>query len=220
MRRLGPTFALALVVTACAGDDGTVHLRNTDLGATVKIPVSWTIFEQDQVQPNSITPGLQIPSPVRWFVGVDADPDPSAANIVRAYTAEHPQGFFEVFELDENDRSLMSILAVRNMIVPIDQLREQFLQEPLVMLAYDDRVEEDGMRGLEMVVQVQESEVKENGDLKLIPGSYFQLNQVAWWDPKVERLYLGALMCSIDCYARNATDIESTMDSWIAREPG
>jgi hypothetical protein len=221
MRRVA--FLSAVVVSlnagACAGDDGTVHLRNADVGAAVQVPATWTIFDQDQVQPNSITPGLQIPSPVRWFVGVDADPDPSPANIVRAYTADHPQGFFEVFELDENDRSQISIFAVRNMIVPIDQIREQFVQEPLVVLSYDDRVEVDGMRGLEMVLQVQESTVKKNGELTLIPGSYFQLNQVAWWDPMVEHLYLGALMCSLDCYARYAPDIESTMDSWIARSP-
>lgn len=211
--------SLALSGGACTTSDGAQHLRNDDLGAAVQVPEAWTVFEQDDVQPNSITPGLQIPSPVRWFVGVDADPAPSPAHIVQAYTADHPQGFFEVFELDENDRAQMNILAVRNMIVPLDQLREEFLEEAVVVLAYDDRVEVDGMRGLEMVVQVQESEIEENGELSLIPGSYFQLNQVAWWDPKVERLYLGGLMCSIDCYARNADDIEATMSSWIARAP-
>jgi hypothetical protein len=213
------TLALAISSAGCAEGDDAQHLRNADVGAAVRVPGPWTVFEQDQVQANSITPGLQIPSPVRWFVGVDADPQPSPDHIVQAYTADHPQGFFEVFELDENDRAQMSILAVRNMIVPIDQLRDDFLEEAVVVLGYDDRVEVDGMRGLEMVVQVQESEVAENGELQLIPGSYFQLNQVAWWDPKVERLHLGALMCSIDCYARNADDIEATMSSWIARAP-
>jgi hypothetical protein len=210
---------LTLAAVACAAEDGSQHLRNADVGAAVKVPADWTVFEQDQVQPNSITPGLQIPSPVEWFVGVDADPQPSASNVVRNLTADHPQGFFEVFALDENDRAQISIIAVRNMIVPIDQLREDFLQDPVVVLAYDDRVEVDGMRGLEMVVQVQESEVTETGELELIPGSYFQLNQVAWWDPLVERLYLGGIMCSIDCYARYQGDIEATMASWIARQP-
>lgn len=215
------TFTLALAISSagCAEGDGAQHLRNADVGAAVRVPGAWTVFEQDQVQANSITPGLQIPSPVRWFVGVDADPQPSPDHIVQAYTADHPQGFFEVFELDENDRWQISILAVRNMIVPIDQIREQFLQDPVVLLAYDDRLDADGMRGMKMVVQVQESEVDENGELELIPGAYFQLNQVAWWDPMVDRLYLGALMCSIDCYARYADDIEATMASWIARAP-
>lgn len=220
MRRL-PAIALAFILwiagAACTADDGSQHLRNTDVGAAVRIPAGWTIFEQDQVQPNSVTPGLEIPSPVRWFVGVDADPAPSPSHVVQEYTADHPQGFFEVFELDENDRWQMSILAVRNLIVPIDALREEFLQEAVVLLSYDDRVEVDGMRGLEMVVQVQESRVTDNDELELIPGSYFQLNQVAWWDPMLDRLYLGALMCSIDCYARYASDIDATMDSWIAR---
>ncbi len=222
MRRL-PVIALAFILgtagVACTADDGSQHLRDTDVGAAVRIPAGWTIFEQDQVQPDSVTPGLEIPSPVRWFVGVDADPSPSPSHVVQEYTADHPQGFFEVFELDENDRWQMSILAVRNLVVPIDALREEFLQEAVVLLSYDDRVEVDGMRGLEMVVQVQESRVTDNDELELIPGSYFQLNQVAWWDPMLDRLYLGALMCSIDCYARYASDIDATMDSWIARTP-
>jgi hypothetical protein len=222
MRR-PPVIALAFILgtagVACTTDDGSQHLRDTDVGAAVRIPAGWTIFEQDQVQPNSVTPGLEIPSPVRWFVGVDADPAPSPTRVVQEYTADHPQGFFEVFELDENDRWQMSILAVRNLIVPIDTLREEFLQEAVVLLAYDDRIEVDGMRGLEMVVQVQESRITENDELELIPGSYFQMNQVAWWDPMLDRLYLGALMCSIDCYARYASDIDATMDSWIARAP-
>lgn len=217
------SFILTLLVVfgtvACASDDGAHHLRNTELGAAVRIPEGWTVYEQDQVQPNSVTPGLEIPSPVRWFVGVDADPEPSPSRIVEDYTADHPQGFFEVFELDENDRWQMSILAVRNMIVPIDTLRDEFLEEAVVLLAYDDRLEAEGMRGLEMVVQVQESKVTENGELQLIPGSYFQMNQVAWWDPALERLYLGALMCSIDCYARYASEIDATMASWVARAP-
>lgn len=219
MHRIVVVVTLVCLAASCGDSDGTQHIRNPDLGAAVQVPDGWTVFEQDQVQPTSITPGLQIPSPVRWFLGVDADPQPSPSHIVQAYTADHPQGFFEVFELDENDRSQISIYAVRNMIVPIDALRDEFLQEPVVVLVYDDRIDVDGMRGLKMVIQVQESEVKENGELRLIPGSYFQLHQVAWWDPMVEHLYLGALMCSIDCYARNAQEIDATMASWIARAP-
>jgi hypothetical protein len=221
MRRRVPfLIALSIVSVACAGaDDGFRYMVNEDLEAAVRLPSDWTVFSQDQVQPKSITPGFQIASPVRWFVAVDADPEPSASHVVRDFTADHPQGFFEVFQLDENDRAQMSILAVRNMVVPIDQLRDKFLQEPVVIVGYDDRIEADGMRGLDMIAQVQESEVKDNGELALIPGSYFQLNQKAWWDPKVERLYLGALMCSIDCYAENAAEIEATMDSWIASLP-
>lgn len=222
MRRRSAAL-LALVMTiagaGCASEGTQQHLRDTDVGAAVQIPAGWTVFTQDEVQPNSITPGLEIPSPVRWFVGVDADPEPSPARIVQEYTAAYPQGFFEVFELDEEDRWQMSILAVRNMVVPIDTLQDEFLEEAVVLLEYDDRVQVDGMRGLRMVVQIQESEVAESGELELIPGSYFQMHQVAWWDPLLERLYLGALMCSIDCYARYAGDIDATMASWIARAP-
>ena len=48
----------------------------------------------------------------------------------------------------------------------------------------------------------------------VLSPDFVQVNQTAYLDPTSNRLYLMAIMCSAECYARNRGDISAAVDSW------
>jgi hypothetical protein len=175
---------------------------------------------------------------LRWLVGLDGDPDSSAAHVLdRAnLAADHPQGLVLVQDLSFVERDAASIQYLRNFIFPVDQLLQNSSDARIV--EYDDDVQRDGFRGVHLVYQFRAAALDElaqatveqpqegsgSDDLQraLLGGAgvgvlspdFVQVSQRAYLDPSSDRVYFMVVLCSADCFSRNRDDIEATVDSW------
>ncbi len=220
--RVAALVVLALVVTACSSTDYE-YVRNTDLKAAFKVPTDWEVFDQRGVQGTAPGQGGEVPSTTEWLVGIDASPEPSATHVLAATSlaADYPNGAFQVIKLTELDRDRMSIGAMRNIVFNIDGIQGDFGTDAVRILTYDDTIDDDGIRGLHMVAQIQEDAATGAATAGEQPGlissSYIQLNQRVYWAPQNDRVYLAVILCSVACYERNAGQISSTIDSWTVK---
>jgi len=195
------------------------YVRNTEARTAFRVPTPWTVFDESQI--SGVDSPTDTPDNVDWLVGIDGDPAPQLGHIFpTSFATDHPQGVAAVLTLTGESRDAASLGALRNLIIPVDQIRDDVGTDAVRILTYDDRMVRDGYRGLHMIVQVQTAALaadaaSQDGDGPgFLAGEYVQLNQIALLDDSTEHAYILALLCSADCYARNRSDIESAIDSW------
>lgn len=215
-------LGLGLLLAACSAPQYE-YVRNTEARTAFRIPTAWAVFEESTISGTDST--ADTPDTIDWLVGIDADPKPNIANVYPSrFATDHPQGIAAVLSLTGESRDMTSFQALRNLLVPIDQIRDEVGTDAVRILLYDDLVVRDGYRGLHMVIQVQESALtagstqgagEGSGDgAGFLSGTYVQMNQILLLDDTTQHAYVLALLCSADCYARDRGDIESAIDSW------
>ena len=227
--------ALSAIVLAGCAEPSYEYVRNTDVRAAFKIPTGWAAYSKEEVLGLGTGPPADTPDPIAWLVGLDGDPSPSVAHVLNRndLAGDHPQGVVLVQDLSFLERDGANLNYLRNYIFPVDQLIQD--DSDGQVLAYDDDVQREGFRGLHVEYQFRESALANvaaadpdqqmgTSDLQraLLGGSgvavlspdFVQVNQTAYLDPATNRLYLMAIMCSAECYARNRGDIDATVDSW------
>lgn len=211
---------LALLGAAC-GPPSHRYVRNTEQRTAFKVPHSWTLFDEADmlgqaegaVQPDT-------PDPREWLVGFDGDPSPAVEHVVGAsgtFATDYPTGIAGVFRLNPQQRDQINLGTLRNLVIPVDTIAEEVGQDAVQVLAYDDRLMEDGFRGIHVEFQVLESaiaQVRGAGAPAFLNDTYVQVSQTAYFDEATDRVYVLAVMCSAECYSRNRGDIESAVDSW------
>jgi len=170
-------------------------------------------------------PGASTPDPIEWLVGLDGDPSPSRDHVLSlatGYDTAHPQGIAGVYRLSSSVRDRVNLTLLRNLILPLHQVRDEVGAEALNMIAYDDRLDEDGFQGLHFEVQVSMSALEfvlgESGADEdpptLLDDDYLHINQTAYVDPSSDKVYILAVLCSAECYGRNRGDIDTIVNSW------
>ena len=243
MKRMRPAaagrlaiVALSAIVLASCAEPSYEYVRNTDVRAAFKIPTEWAAYSKEEVLGLGSGPTANTPDPIAWLVGLDGDPNPSVSHVLNRndLAGDHPQGVVLVQDLSFLERDGANINYLRNYIFPVDQLIQD--DSDAQVLAYDDGVEREGFRGVHLEYQFREAALASVGqadpnaqaatesDLQraLLGGSgvavlspeFVQVNQTAYLDPTSNRLYLMAIMCSAECYARNRGDISAAVDSW------
>jgi hypothetical protein len=205
-------------LAACAAPEYK-YVRNTEARTAFRVPTPWTVFDEAQI--SGVDSPTDTPDNVDWLVGIDGDPAPQLGHIFpTSYATEHPQGVGAVLTLTGESRDAASLGALRNLIIPVDQITDDVGTDAVRILLYDDRLVRDGYRGLHMIVQVQSTALAADAASQggegpgFLASDYVQLNQIALLDDSTEHAYVLALLCSADCYARNRSDIESAIDSW------
>jgi hypothetical protein len=224
----------ASIAASCAGPSHE-YVRNTSLRTAFKVPAEWTLFDKQAVL--GIPPGPQAstPDPIKWLVGIDGDPAPTVAHILdpSSLNTEHPHGIALVQDLSFNDRDQASFMALRDYLFPVTAL----IQDPnsAQVVAYDDRIDRDGIRGVHVVFQfraralasaqaaaaaagtaaedVQRALLGGAGAALLSPD-YVTVDQMVLVDAETSRVYYLAVLCSAECFNRNRSDIEAIVDSW------
>lgn len=113
---------LALVAGSCASP-GYTYVRNTDVRAAFKVPSTWQTFDKNAVLGLS-GPQPNVPDPIQWLVGIDANPQGSPSDLLRAgaLTSSEPQGIALVQDLSFTERDSANISYLRNFLFPVDQL--------------------------------------------------------------------------------------------------
>jgi hypothetical protein len=207
-----------LLVSGCA-PPRYEYVRSTEQRTAFRVPTAWTVFEESTV--SGVDSTADTPDNLEWLVGIDADPEPSVGNVYpSSFGTDFPQGIAAVVTLTGESRDVTSLQALRNLLVPIDQIRDEVGTDAVRLLEYDDRLVRDGYRGLHMVVQVQEAalsgsgQTEEAGGAGFLADTYVQMNQILLVDDTTQHAYILALLCSADCYARHRGDIHSAIDSW------
>ena len=204
---------------AC-GSPSYEYVRNTEARTAFKVPIEWTVFDEATLQGEPAGPPVSTPDPVEWLIGLDAHPSPAVEHVMsqEGYYSDYPQGIAAVLRLTAEQRDGISYGALRNLIIPIDQIQDQVGREAVEILAYDDRIEKDGFRGLHFEAQIWASALEgtaaTDGGSVLFDDRFVQISQTAYMDPASDKVYVLAVLCSAECYGRNRGDIESVIDSW------
>lgn len=226
MNRRHAALVLALAVSASlasCGEPEYEYVRNTEARTAFKIPNAWTLFDEAAMQGDPGGTQASTPDPVEWLVGLDGDPSPAREHVLSladGYDTTYPQGIAGVYRLSSQVRDEVNLSLLRNLIIPIDQIRDQVGTEAISVKAYDDRLDEDGFRGLHFEAQVSVAAletvlgVEGGGEVTLLGDDYLHINQTAYLDPSTDKVYILAVLCSADCYARNSADIQTVIDSW------
>jgi hypothetical protein len=225
-RRTSPTAAVlasaCLVLLAACGAPAHQYVRNTEQRTAFKLPSGWTLYDERTLLGDGAPTSAGTPDPREWLVGFDADPSPSIGHVVGAdgtLATDFPMGIAGVFRLSSQQRDQINLGALRNVVIPVDTIAEEVGQEAVRLLAYDDRIVEEGYRGLHIEFQVLESAVAQASGgapegSAILSDTYVQVSQTAYFDENTERVYVLAVMCSTTCYQRHRGDIETAVDSW------
>jgi hypothetical protein len=208
-RRPGWT-ALALVLVAgvtlagCAGS-GYKYVKATTDDAYYKIPERWTLFDKQAVIAST---GAQLSqeeeSGLRYLAIFDADPKPSLDHDLQ--TAHHPFGVVRVRTLDVAERDAFSLAALRNEVIPIDDILDKELAD-VEVVAGPYSIVKNGMRGSRITYTVH------NGE------SSFTVDQTGLVDPATTQVYFFIVGCETECYTDNRSTITEIADSWTIKEP-
>jgi hypothetical protein len=214
-------LAVLALLASCSGPQYK-YVRNTEARTAFRVPTPWTVFDESAI--SGVDSPSDTPDNVDWLVGIDADPSPQLGHLFpSSYATDYPQGVAAVLTLTGESRDGASLGALRNLIIPVDQIRDQVGTDAVRIMTYDDTMVRDGYRGLHMVAQVQVSALTAGastgttsgeGGPGFLAGDYVQMNQIALLDDATQHAYIFALLCSADCYARERDDIESAIDSW------
>jgi hypothetical protein len=219
-RILGTALVLGSLVLAACGSPSYEYVRNTEARTAFKVPIAWTVFDEAALQGEPSGPTASTPDPVEWLIGIDGDPSPAVEHVMsqQGFHSDYPQGIAAVLRLTAEQRDGINYGALRNLIVPIDTIQDQVGREAVQILAYDDRIEKDGFRGLHFEAQIWASALEGNapsgGSSVLLDDRFVQISQTAYMDPASDRVYVLAVLCSAECYGRNRGDIESVINSW------
>jgi hypothetical protein len=239
LRSVAATLALGMVACSAPSHE---YVRNTDVRAAFRIPSSWDVFSKDLVLGLPSGPQPSTPDPIKWLVGIDGDPEASPAHILDPsdWASDHPKGFALVEDLSFVDHDSASLNWLRNFLFPVDALAQN--SSDGTILAYDDTMDEDAVHGIHLEFQfrasalanlqanpgggsggdggkqtstdaVQQALLGGAGSATLSP-KFVELSQTAFLDEDANRLYLMIMLCSAECYDRNRSDIQSTVDSW------
>lgn len=110
MRRVASALALVGVLVACSAPPYR-YVRDSHTRTAFRIPAGWSVF--DEAAMLGLPPGPQpdVPDPIQWLVGIDADPAASADHILDTgdLTTDSPQGIAIVQDLSFTERDSASI---------------------------------------------------------------------------------------------------------------
>lgn len=197
--------ALGLLAAACAGS-GFTYVQSSANNAYFKIPDDWELYDKQQVIAST---GAKLSedeeSGLRYLAIFDADPKPSLDHDLQ--TAAHPFGVVRVRRLTVEERDTFSLSALRNEVVPVDEILDKDLGDVDVLSGPESIVKPKGFRGTRLVYTVQS------------PEGSFTVDQTGLVDSRTTLVYFFIVGCEADCYAGNRKTITEIADSWTIKEP-
>lgn len=200
----GALAAASLLLSACAGSDYR-YVKTSSEGAYFKVPKDWKVYDRDDIveaSGNRLSPSQQ--DTLRFMVAFDADPKPSLEHDLQ--TATRPFGLARVRELAPDERQQFSLVALRNEIVPIDQILEEEAGDIELLRDPKDITTKEGFSGTRLVYRVTTRD-----------GS-FTVDQTGLTDAETRRVFFFIIGCESDCYDQHKRTITEIADSWTVKE--
>jgi hypothetical protein len=203
--RVAAVVLAGAMAVGCAGS-GYKYVKATTNNAYYKIPKGWRLFDKQQVIAST---GAQLSneeeSGLRYLAIFDADPKPSLDHDLQ--TAAHPFGVVRVRSLNIEERDTFSLAALRNEVIPIDEILDKKLGDVEVVEGPHTLTQKDGLHGTRIVYTVQGT------------SNSFTVDQTGLVDPATNMVYFFIVGCDADCYASNRRTITEIADSWTVKEP-
>ncbi len=209
MGRVGSRVAAIVLVGAIAAgcaDSGYKYVKASTDNAYYKIPDDWKLFDKQQVIAST---GAQLSSEeemgLRYLAIFDADPKPSLDHDLQ--TADHPFGVVRVRSLGIEERDTFSLAALRNEVIPIDEILDKELGDVEVVTGPETLTQKDGLRGTRIVYTVEGAQ------------NSFTVDQTGLVNPATNMVYFFIVGCDADCFAANRRTITEIADSWTVKQP-
>jgi hypothetical protein len=194
----------AVLLTGCGGSNYR-YVKSSANHTYFKVPKDWKIYDKGQiVEASGSRLSESQSSTLRFMVAFDADPKPSLEHDLQSAT--RPFGLARVRQLNADERETFNLLALRNEVVPIDQIVQQnagdveLLQEPREITTTK------GLAGTRLVYRV------------ISPDGSFTVDQTGLVDAKTQTVYFFIIGCESNCYDHNKRTISEIADSWTVKE--
>lgn len=190
----------SLFLAACSGS-GYSYVKNSDLGAYLKVPDSWTTFEEDDVletQRSEVTPTrLEEIRESGWLVAFDAAPSADVPSELLTAVVEHPAGFVRVRTVSAVERDQLSLAMLRKEVIDVDALLELGRAEVREV----ENVTIGGLRGNRIVSTLD------------LDSGFYTFEQVAVVDDGTSDVYVLFIGCSAECFEASRGAIDDVIDS-------
>jgi hypothetical protein len=201
--------AAALALAACSGSGYHYVKNSTDEGSGTyfKIPEGWRVYDENQFFAKLDLPPERAKArkATSWAIAFDASSKPTLKHFEQPVTAQ-PFGIAEVRELGPEERDEFSLMAMRNLVLPVDQLAET--EAELEVLRLEEFTRDGGFHGLRFTFNFRYPQAKE----------FVTFDQVSIVDDDTKEVHLLVISCSTKCYERKKDTINTVMDSWTVKE--
>jgi hypothetical protein len=201
--------AAVLALAACSGSGYHYVKNSTDEGSGTyfKIPEGWRVYDENQFFAKLDLPPERAKArkATSWAIAFDASSKPTLKHFEQPVTAQ-PFGIAEVRELGPEERDEFSLMAMRNLVLPVDQLAES--EAELEVLRLEEFTRDGGFHGLRFTFNFRYPQAKE----------FVTFDQVSIVDDDTKEVHLLVISCSTKCYERKKDTINTVMDSWTVKE--
>lgn len=226
--RLGVVAVVVVAAVAGCAKSEYRYVTNSETQTYLKVPRGWARYDADDVadaeaalaerngdEPPSRT-DRAIERLLQWRVAFDAAPEPSPLHV--AGLSDDIVVDVRVRRLLDRERDAVNQAALRNLIVPYDQLVQQEaanqgergLGEATASDFRPLREEElqlgDGLRGVRLTFDIR-------GE-----GGVYTIDQVALVDGRNERLWVLLIRASEDRYRAEQSRVDEIVDSFTIKQ--
>lgn len=201
--------AAALVLSACTGS-GYNYVKNSSdegSGTYFKVPDGWRIYDENEFFAKLDLPPERAKArkETSWAIAFDASANPTLKHFEDPVTRQ-PFGIAEVRQLGPDERDQFSLMAMRNLVLPVDQLLETDAE--LEVLRLDEFTRGGGFHGLRFTFNFRYPQAKQ----------FVTFDQVSIVDSDTKEVHLLVISCSAKCYEQKKDTINTVMDSWTVKE--
>lgn len=235
MRRLksgkgAAAFLAAVAVLAGCGESEFRYVTDRETNTYLKVPRDWTRYDGDVLfdaeaklledsgegAPSEID--RRIERLIQWRVGFDSSPKPSPLHVAGLSDAVVVD--VRVRDLLARERDQVNQAALRNLVVPYDELLQQEAADQSSRrigettnsnfrpLREDEITRDNGMRGVRLTYQLR-------GD-----DGFYTIDQLSLVDGHNRRLWVLLVRASDDEYRANQAQIDEIIESFTIKQKG
>ena len=184
--------------SGCVEASGFQYVSNRSAGAFVRMPEDWEVFDDREVRE-----AFGDLESHEWVVAFDANPKPKIDRFATLDAdSPHPSGMVQVIHLDEERRDSFAIEELRSALVDVEAGADD---GSVTDLEVDD-VSPKGFEG----ERVRFTYVKPD-------GSRYRIAQTGLVDADLSTVYLFAVGCEEQCFAKHQSEIDELVTSWKVR---
>ena len=197
--------AAPLALAACAGS-GYHYVKSSEDKTYFKVPENWHLYDEESVlgalEGALSKDEIEARRDAMWTSVFDADPDPSL-NHVASRQPNYPVGRAIVQPLSPEASDGASLQSLRNLFFEVDSALEAGSAS---VRSYEPVELDGGFHGSHLVANLSNKKAT------------LTVNQVAVFDQATSKVYAISIYCSIECYDKYESKIDTVIDSWTVRD--
>lgn len=197
--------AAPLALAACAGS-GYHYVKSSEDKTYFKVPENWHLYDEESVlgalEGALSKDEIEARRDTMWTSVFDADPDPSLDHVA-SRQPNYPVGRAIVQPLSPEASDGASLQSLRNLFFEVDSALEAGSAS---VRSYEAVELDGGFHGSHLVANLSNKKAT------------LTVNQVAVFDQATSKVYAISIYCSIECYDKYESKIDTVIDSWTVRD--